>query len=102
MSISLYDPDMLAPRSLVPVFALLTTNPHHDRSLETKDRDTEDDAVREWWYKGAPGPEEPAIWFRQNIIHGLRAYVKGLLHCVSNGVPSELVVPGSELANFLE
>ena len=40
------------------------------------------------------------IWFRQTIIHGCGLI--GFLHCVCNGVPSEMVVPGSELASFLE
>ena len=91
---SLYDSDMLAmvPR---PVFALLTTIPM--TKAWKQDRDAEDAGLE--WYDGA-GPEEPAIWFRQTVIHGCGLI--GLLHCVSNGVPSEMVVPGSELANFLE
>lgn len=91
---SLYDSDMLAmvPR---PVFALLTTIPMTEAWKQ--DRDAEDASLE--WYKGA-GPEEPVIWFRQTIIHGCGLI--GLLHCVSNGVPSETIVPGSELANFLE
>lgn len=90
---SLYDSDMLAmvPR---PVFALLTTIPM--TAAWKQERDAEDADLE--WYKGA-GAAEPAIWFRQTIIHGCGLI--GLLHCVSNGAPSELVVPGSELANFL-
>lgn len=91
---SLYDSDMLAmvPR---PVFALLTTIPMTE--AWEQDRDAEDTGLE--WYKGA-GPGEPAIWFRQTIIHGCGLI--GLLHCVSNGVPSKMIMPGSELANFLE
>lgn len=91
---SLYDSDLLAmvPR---PVFALLTTIPMTEAWKQ--DRDAEDTDLE--WYKGA-GLEEPAIWFRQTIIHGCGLI--GLLHCVSNGVPSEMIVPGSELANFFE
>lgn len=90
---SLCDSDMLAivPR---PVFALLTTIPMTEAWKQ--DRDTEDANLQ--WYRGA-GPEEPAIWYRQTIIHGCGLI--GLLHCVSNGVPSKMIVPGSELANFL-
>ncbi|KAL8836465.1 MAG: hypothetical protein Q9170_002898 [Blastenia crenularia] len=62
-----------------------------------QDRNIEDADLE--WYKGA-GPAEPAIWFRQTIIHGCGLI--GLLHCVSNGVPSQLIEPGSELANFLK
>jgi ubiquitin carboxyl-terminal hydrolase L3 len=91
---SLYDADMLAmvPR---PVFALLTTIPMTKAWKE--DRDAEGAGLE--WYKAA-GPEEPAIWFQQTIVYGCGLI--GLLHCVSNGVPSEMDVPGSELANFLE
>ncbi|KAL8894458.1 MAG: hypothetical protein Q9192_004302 [Flavoplaca navasiana] len=91
---SLYDSDMLAmvPR---PVYALLTTIPMTEAWKQGRDAE---DADLEW-YKGS-GPAEPAIWFRQTIIHGCGLI--GLLHCVSNGVPSELIVPGSELANFLQ
>jgi len=91
---SLDDSDMMAmvPR---PVFALLTTIPMTEAWKE--DRDAED-AGRER-YMGA-GPEEPAIWFQQTIVHGCGLI--GLLHCVSNGLPSEMIVPGSELASFLE
>lgn len=39
-------------------------------------------------------------WFRQTITHGCGLI--GLLHSVSNGVPGDLVVPGSQLANFLD
>ena len=90
---SLYDSDMLA---LVPhpVYALLTTIPMTEAWKQ--DRDAEDGGHE--WYKGA-GSEEPVIWFRQTIIHGCGLI--GLLHCVSNGVPSKLIVPGSLLATFL-
>ncbi|KAL9112992.1 MAG: hypothetical protein Q9227_002857 [Pyrenula ochraceoflavens] len=91
---SLYDSDMLSlvPR---PVFALLTTIPMTESWRQ--DRDAEDANLD--WYKGA-GPEEQTIWFRQTIIHGCGLI--GLLHCVANGVPSEMIVPGSKLAKFLE
>ncbi|KAF2115795.1 ubiquitin carboxyl-terminal hydrolase isozyme L4 [Lophiotrema nucula] len=91
---SLDDPDMMAmvPR---PVFALLTTIPISEAWKQ--DRDAEDGG-REW-YKGA-GSHEPAIWFRQTIINGCGLI--GLLHCVSNGTPADLIVPGSKLADFLE
>ncbi len=91
---SLHDSDMLAmvPR---PVFALLTTVPMTEAWKE--ERDAEDVGLE--WYTGA-GTEEPATWFRQTIVHGCGLI--GLLHCVSNGVPSEMIVPGSELSNFLE
>ncbi|KAF2490411.1 ubiquitin carboxyl-terminal hydrolase [Lophium mytilinum] len=91
---SLYESDMLAmvPR---PVFALLTTIPMTE--VWKQDRDAEDSSLE--WYKGA-GSEEPAIWFQQTIIHGCGLI--GLLHCVSNGTPLEMVVPGSKLADFLK
>ena len=91
---SIYDSDMLAlvPR---PVFALLATIPMTE--AWKRDRDVEDAHLQ--WYKGA-GREEPVIWFQQTIIHGCGLI--GLLHCVCNGVPSEMITPGSELADFLE
>ena len=91
---SIYDSDMLAmvPR---PVFALLVTIPM--TGAWKQDRDAED--ARLQWYKGA-GPEEPVIWFQQTITHGCGLI--GFLHCVCNGVPSGMTIPGSELANFLE
>ena len=91
---SIYDADMLAmvPR---PVFALLATIPMTEAWKH--DRDAEDAHLQ--WYKGA-GPEEPVIWFQQTIIHGCGLI--GFLHCVCNGVPSEMIIPGSELAKFLE
>ena len=91
---SLYDPDMLAmvPR---PVFALLATVPMTEAWRQT--RDAED--ARLQWYKGA-GPEEPVVWFKQTIIEGCGLI--GFLHCVCNGVPYEMTIPGSELASFLE
>lgn len=90
---SLYDSDMLAmvPR---PVFALLATIPMTEAWKQ--DRNAED--ARLQWYEGA-GLEEPVIWFQQTIIHGCGLI--GFLHCVCNGVPSEMIIPGSELANFL-
>ena len=91
---SLYDADMMAmvPR---PVFALLTTIPMTEAWKTT--RDEEDVDLQ--WYKGS-GKEEPVTWFRQTITHGCGLI--GLLHSVSNGVPGDLVVPGSQLANFLD
>ena len=91
---SLYDPDMLAmvPR---PVFALLTTIPMTEAWKQ--DRDAEDGGLE--WYKGA-GPEEPAFWLRQTIIHGCGLI--GLLHCVLNGIPSKMILPGTILAKFLD
>lgn len=91
---SLYDSDMLAmvPR---PVFALLATIPMTEAWKQ--ERDAEDASLE--WYKGA-GSGEPTIWFRQTITHGCGLI--GLLHCVSNGIPSEMIVPKSELADFLE
>lgn len=91
---SLYDSDMLAlvPR---PVFALLATVPMNESWRQ--DRDAEDADLP--WYEGA-GPEEPVIWFQQTIIHGCGLI--GLLHCVCNGLPSKMILPGSELAKFLE
>ncbi|OXV07707.1 hypothetical protein Egran_04528 [Elaphomyces granulatus] len=88
---SLYDADMMAmvPR---PVFALLTTIPMTEAWKKT--RDEEDVDLQ--WYKGS-GKEEPVTWFRQTIPHGCGLI--GLLHSVSNG---DLVVPGSQLANFLD
>lgn len=90
---SLYDSDMLSmvPR---PIFALWTTIPMTEAWKEERDRE---DADLEW-YKGV-GSAESAIWLRQTIIHGCGLI--GILHCASNGVLSELIVPGSELANFL-
>ncbi len=91
---SIYDSDLLAmvPR---PVFALLATIPMTEAWKQ--ERDAEDAHLQ--WYKGA-GPEEPVIWFQQTITHGCGLI--GFLHCVCNGVPSEMTTPGSELANFLE
>jgi len=91
---SIYDSDMLAmvPR---PVFALLATIP--DTKAWKQGRDAEDARIE--WYKGA-GPEEPVIWFRQTVIDGCGLI--GLLHCVYNGVPPEMIAPGSELANLLK
>jgi ubiquitin carboxyl-terminal hydrolase L3 len=91
---SLYDADMMAlvPR---PVFALLVTIPMNE--AWRKEREAEDGPLE--WYKGA-GPDEPVVWFQQTVIHGCGLI--GLLHCVSNGVPAEMIVPGSELAKFLE
>ena len=91
---SLYDADMMAlvPR---PVFALLVTIPMNEAWRQ--DRNAEDAPLE--WYKGA-GPDEPVIWFQQTVIHGCGLI--GLLHCIANGLPSEMIAPGSELANFLE
>lgn len=91
---SLYDADMLAivPR---PVFALLATIPMNEAWRQ--DRDAEDAGLQ--WYEGV-GPEEPVIWFQQTIIHGCGLI--GFLHCVCNGLPSKMILPGSELAKFLE
>ena len=91
---SLYDSDMLAivPR---PVFALLATIPMTE--AWKRDRDAED--ARHEWYKGA-GPEEPVIWFRQTIIDGCGLIA--FLHCVYNAVPPDMILPGSELAKFLD
>lgn len=91
---SLYHADVMAmvPR---PVFALLVTIPMTDAWRE--DRDAEDGRME--WHKGA-GPDEPVVWFQQTVIHGCGLI--GFLHCVVNGLPSEMIVPGSKLANFLE
>ncbi|KAH7176725.1 ubiquitin carboxyl-terminal hydrolase-like protein isozyme L3 [Dactylonectria macrodidyma] len=91
---SLYDDDAMAmvPR---PVFALLVTIPMMEAWKQH--RDAEDGAVE--WYKGV-GRDESVTWFQQTVIHGCRLI--GFLHCVANGLPSEMVVPGSELANLLE
>ncbi|KAI1118990.1 hypothetical protein F5Y14DRAFT_446798 [Nemania sp. NC0429] len=66
-------------------------------SLDDPDMMGHEDASRDW-HAGA-GPEEPVLWFQQTVIHGCGLI--GLLHCVANGLPSELVVPGSDLASFL-
>lgn len=91
---SVHDDDIMAmvPR---PVYALLATIPMNE--AWKKNRDVEDTHIQ--WYNGA-GPEEPVIWFQQTITHGCGLI--GFLHCVCNGVPSKMVVPGSELADFLE
>ena len=91
---SLYDAEMMAlvPR---PVFALLVTIPMN--AAWRQDRDAEDAALE--WYSGS-GPGEPVLWFQQTVIHGCGLI--GLLHCVANGIPAEMMVPGSELANFVE
>jgi len=91
---SLYDTDMLAlvPR---PVYALLTTIPMTD--TWKRDRDTEDAGLE--WHAGS-GPTESVTWFQQTIIHGCGLI--GLLHCVANGTPGELVVSGTKLAQFLD
>lgn len=89
---SLDDPDLLAtvPR---PVYALLATIP----STEAWQREREAEKEQTEWYDGA-GPDEPVVWFRQTIIHGCGLI--GFLHCVYNGAPAEMVVPGSDLAKF--
>lgn len=91
---SLYDAEMMAlvPR---PVFALLVTIPMN--AAWRQDR-TAEDAALEWY--GGSGPDEPVLWFQQTVIHGCGLI--GLLHCVANGVPAGMIVPGSELANFVE
>lgn len=91
---SLYDPDVMAmvPR---PVFALLITTPISEpwrRSRQAEDAPLD-------WYKGA-GPDEPVVWFQQTVIHGCGLI--GLLHCVYNGIPADMITPGSDLANFLQ
>lgn len=78
-----------------PVFALLATIPMTEAWKQ--DRATEDATTE--WFQGA-GAEEPVVWFRQTIIHGCGLI--GLLHCVSNGIPSEMISPGSQLSNFLD
>jgi len=91
---SLDEPSLIAmlPR---PVFALLTTIPMTEAWKEH--RDAEDVGLQ--WYEGA-GIEEPVVWFRQTIIHGCGLI--GLLHCVSNGIPAEMITPGSQLSAFLD
>ncbi|MCJ1309069.1 hypothetical protein MMC25_002724 [Agyrium rufum] len=91
---SIYDEDMLAlvPR---PAFALLVMIPL--TKAWKQDREAED--ARLQWYQGA-GSKEPAFWLQQTIIHGCGLI--GFLHCVCNGVPAEMIAPGSELASFLE
>lgn len=91
---SISDPEMLAmiPR---PVYALLTTIPMTEAWKQ--DRIAEDAQMQ--LYQGS-GPEEPVVWFKQTIIDGCGLI--GLLHCLYNGVPSEMIAPGSELATFLE
>lgn len=91
---SLYDSDMLAmvPR---PVHALLSTIPMSE--VWRQNRDAEDAALE--WYTGA-GQEEPVMWFQQTITHGCGLI--GLLHCMSSGTPSKMILPGSKLAQLLE
>ncbi|KAK3381136.1 hypothetical protein B0H63DRAFT_434520 [Podospora didyma] len=91
---SLYDEEMMAlvPR---PVYALLVTIPMNPAWRQ--DRNTED-AGHEW-YRGS-GPDEPVLWLQQTVIHGCGLI--GLLHCVANGVPAEMIVPGSVLADFVD
>lgn len=91
---SLYDTDMLSfvPR---PVYALLATIPMSP--AWKANRDAEDAGLP--WYSGA-GANEPVMWFQQTIIHGCGLI--GLLHCVSNGVPGDMIVPGSQLSDFLD
>lgn len=90
---SLYDSDALSivPR---PVYALLTTIPMTPAWEQS--RDTEDANLT--WYTGS-GPDEPAVWFQQTVIHGCGLI--GLLHCVSNGEPSKMIRPDTILADFL-
>jgi ubiquitin carboxyl-terminal hydrolase L3 len=91
---SLDDPELLAlvPR---PVFALLAIIPFTD--AWEKIRLAEDD--RKDWYRGA-GADEPVVWFQQTIAHGCGLI--GFLHCVYNGLPAEMINPGSELYRFLD
>lgn len=91
---SLYDADMMAIVSR-PVYALLVTIPISDAWKQ--DREAEDAGME--WYKGA-GPDEPVVWFRQTIVHGCGLIA--FLHCLLNGVPAEMIVPGSKLAEFRE
>lgn len=91
---SLYDADMMAlvPR---PVYALLVTIPMN--AAWRQDRDAEDAVLK--WYDGS-GPGEPVFWLKQTVFNGCGLI--GLLHCVANGSPAEMTVPGSELAKFVE
>ena len=91
---SLTEPELLAliPR---PVYALLATIPMTE--AWKRNRDEEDAQLR--WYTGA-GPKEPVIWFQQTVIDGC-GFI-GLLHCLCNGVPSQMITSGSELAQFID
>jgi len=62
-----------------------------------RDRDNEDSQTE--WYTGA-GSDEPVIWFQQTVIDGCGLI--GLIHCLCNGVPSQMIASGSELAKFID
>ncbi|KAK3324076.1 hypothetical protein B0T19DRAFT_443514 [Cercophora scortea] len=91
---SLDDPDILAmvPR---PVFAIVAIIPFTD--AWEQDRKAEDANMALY---DASGPTEPVLWFKQTIVHGCGLI--GFLHCVLNGVPKDMIVPGSALGKVLE
>ena len=90
---SIDDPDLLGfvPR---PSHALLLVFPVSE-SYEAV-RKSEDSKFPE--YTGS-GPREPITWFKQTIRNACGLI--GLLHAVSNGVPRNNVLPGSDLEKLL-
>ena len=90
---SISDPDLLAfvPR---PAHALLLVFPVSE--TYEKKRNEEDSKLPV--YNGS-GPDEPVTWFKQTIRNACGLI--GLLHAVSNGVPRQNVLAGSDLENLL-
>jgi ubiquitin carboxyl-terminal hydrolase L3 len=91
---SVTDEDLLSfvPR---PVYAILWLFPVTDAGeLQFKD---EEGGYEE--YKGS-GADEPVLWFKQTVGHACG--LMGLLHCVTNGEPSQFITPGSELDKLVK
>ena len=91
--LSFTDPDLLAfiPRPVHALLFLFYTTPHSQAQFATEN-------AKATQYAGS-GPDEPVLWYHQTITHACGLI--GLLHCVTNGAPKNLIEPGSILSNFI-